>query len=60
MSSKVDLLEKKKVLVESIDTGNGTNKTIDEIKKNEISPDLHKLKLIRKAHLNNPVMGYLK
>ena len=59
MSSAVKLVEKKRVLLESIDTGNGPNKTIDEIRKTEMGADLHKLKLIRKAHLNNPIIGYL-
>ena len=35
MSHAVDLVEKNKVLLESIDTGNGQNKTIGEIRKNE-------------------------
>ena len=34
MSSTVDLVEEKKVLFKSIDTGNGPNKTIDEIRNN--------------------------
>ena len=59
MSGAVKLVEKKRVLLESIDTGNGPNKTIDEIRKTEMGADLHKLKLIRKAHLNNPIIGYL-
>ena len=59
MSSTVDLVEKNKVLLESVDTGNGPNKTFDESRKNEMGADLHKLKLIRKAHLNNPIIGYL-
>ena len=59
MSSAVDLVEKNKVLLESIDTGNGPNKTINEIRENEMGANLHKLKLIRKAHLNNHIIGYL-
>ena len=59
MSRTVDLVEKKRVLLESIDTGNDPNKTIDKIRKNEMDADLHKLKLIKKAHLNNPIIGYL-
>ena len=58
MSSTV-YLEKKKFLLESVDTGNRTSKTTDEIKKNEMSADLHKLKLIRKAHFYNLIIGYL-
>ena len=42
MSSTVDLVEKTKVFLESIDTCNGPNKTIDEIRKNEMGADLHK------------------
>ena len=42
MSSTVDLVEKKEVFLESIDTCNGPNKTIDEIRKNETGADLHK------------------
>ena len=52
-------LEKKKFLLESVDTGNRPSKTTDEIKKNEMSADLHKLKLIRKAHFYNLIIGYL-
>ena len=59
MSSTVDLVEKSKVLLESIDMGNGPNKTIDKIRKNEMGSDLHKLKLIREAHLNNAIIGHL-
>lgn len=44
---------------ESIDRGNSPNKAIDEIEKNNMSADLHKLKLIREAHFNNPIIGYL-
>ena len=54
MSSIVDLVEKNFFLLESIGTGIGPNKTIDEIRKNEMCEDLHKLKLIRMAHFNNP------
>ena len=46
-------------MLESIDTGNSPNKTVDEIRKNEIGVDLQKLKLIREAHLNNPIIGHL-
>ena len=42
MSSTVDLVEKKRILLESIDTSNSPNKTIDEIRKNEMGADLHK------------------
>ena len=59
MSSTVDLVEKNKVLLELIDTGNAPNKIIDEIRKNKMGADLHKLKLIRKPHLNNLIIGYL-
>ena len=61
MLSTVELVEKKRVLLESIDTGNDhdPNKTIDEIRKNEMGADLHKLKIIRKAHLSNSIIGYL-
>ena len=59
MSNTVDLIQKNKVLLESIDMGNSPNKTIDVSRKNEMGADLHKLKLIRKAHLNNPIIGYL-
>ena len=52
MSSTIDLVEKKRVLLESIDTGNGPNKIIDE-RKNEMDADLHKLKVISEALLNN-------
>ena len=41
MSSTVNLVEKKRVLLESIDTSKGPNKTIDEISKNEMGGDLH-------------------
>ena len=57
MSSTIDLVEKKRVLLESIDTGNGPNKIIDE-RKNEMDADLHKLKVISEALLNNPIIGY--
>ena len=53
------LVEKNKILSESIDRGNSPNKAIDEIKKNNMGADLHKLKLIREAHFNNPIIGYL-
>ena len=46
MSSTVDLVEKKRVLLESKYTGNGLNKTTHEIRKNEMGAHLHKLKLI--------------
>ena len=59
MSNTVDLIQKNKVLLESIDMGNSPNKTIDVSRKNEMGADLHKLKLIRKTHLNNPIIGYL-
>ena len=59
MSSTVDLVEKKRILFESIDTANSPNKTIAEIRKNEMDADLHKLKLIRNADLKNPIIGYL-
>ena len=59
MSSTVDLVEKKRILLESIDTANSPDKTIDEIRKNEMGADLHKLKLIRNADLKNPIIGYL-
>ena len=58
MSSTIDLVEKKRVLLESIDTGNGPNKITDEIRKNEMGADLHKLKVISEALLNNPIIGY--
>ena len=45
--------------LESIGAGNSQNKTIDEIRKNEMSAESHKLHLIRKACLNNPIIGYL-
>ena len=41
MSSTVNLVEKERVLLESIDTGKGPNKAIDEISKNEMGGDLH-------------------
>ena len=47
------------MLLESIVTGNGPNKTTDEIRKNEMGADLQTLKLIRKAYFNNPIIGYL-
>ena len=46
-------------MLESIDTGNGPNKTIDVSRKNKMGVDLHQLKLISKTHLNNPIIGYL-
>ena len=46
MSSTVDLVKKKRVLIESIDTGNAPNKTIDEIRKNETGAFLHTERLI--------------
>ena len=49
MSSGVKLVEKKRVLLESIDTGNGPNKTIDEIRKTEMGADLHKFKTNQKG-----------
>ena len=58
-SSTVKLVEKNKMLLESIVTGNGPNKTTDEIRKNEMGADLQTLKLIRKAYFNNPIIGYL-
>ena len=42
MSSTVDLVEKTKVFLESIDTCNRPSKTIDEIRENEMGADLHK------------------
>ena len=57
MSSTIDLVEKKRVLLESIDTGNGPNRIIDE-RKNEMGADLHKLKVISEALLNNTIIGY--
>ena len=59
MSSTVDLKEKKRVFLESIDTSNGPNTTRGEIKKNQIGSDLLKLKRIRKFHLNNPITDYV-
>ena len=59
MSSNVDLVGKNKVLLESIDTDNRPDKTTDVNRKNEMGLGLHKLKLIRKAHLNNLIIGYL-
>lgn len=60
MSSKVDLVEEKKSFVRINRRGNGPNKTIHKITKNEMGADIHKLKLITKARLNNPINGYLK
>ena len=59
MSSTVDLKEKKRVFLESIDTSNGPNTTSGKIKKNEMGADLLKLKRIRKFHLNNPIIDYV-
>ena len=57
MSSTVDLVKKKSFV--RINRGNCPNKTIHEIRKNEMDADLDKLNLIKKAHLNNPIIGYL-
>ena len=46
-----NVIDSEKSFVRINDIGNLPNKTIDEIKKNEMSADLHRLKLIKKAHL---------
>ena len=59
LTVQIILVEKNKILSESIDRGNSPSKAIDEIKKNNMGADLHKLKLIREAHFNNLIIGYL-